>query len=80
MSFMQDTSPEAERVYYDLLARMTPEQRLLRASRFSGRMRSILLESIQAQHPEYSDREVRMEYFRRIMTESEFTSFTAGFS
>lgn len=79
MSFMHDTTPEAERYYYDAIARLTPEQRLLRASRFSSRMRSILLDSIQDDHPEFSIREVRMEYFRRIMSDEEFETFVAGF-
>ncbi len=79
MSFMHDTTPDAERVYYETLARMTPEQRLRQASRLSERMRSILLESIQDEHPEFTDREVRMAYFRRIMTDKEYDSFVAGF-
>ncbi len=78
MSFMHDTSPEAERVYYDIIARMTPGQRLAQANRLSVRMRSLVLESIQEQHPEFSKRETQMAYCQRIMTDGEFKTLFAG--
>lgn len=78
MNFMQDTTPEAEQVYYDTLARMSPEQRLTQASRYSLRMKSLLLESIREEHPEYSEHDVKLEYFRRILTDKEFEIFLAG--
>lgn len=78
MSFMHDTSPEAERVYYDIIAGMTPEQRLAQADRLSVRMRSLVIESILEQYPEYSKRDAQIAYCRRIMTDEEFETLFAG--
>ncbi len=78
MSFMQDTSVEAEQVYYDVIARMTPEQRLAQANRLSVRMRSLVIESIQEQHPEFTKRETQIAYCRRIMTDTEFAAIFQG--
>lgn len=78
MTFMHDTTPEAERAYYDVIRRMSPEQRLAQANRLSVQMRSLVLESIQEQHPEFSKREVQMAYWRRIMTDREYNSLFAG--
>ena len=75
MSFMLDTTPDAERFYYELLASKTPEERLIQASRLSVRMRVIALEGIRQQNPGFSEHEVKMEYFRRTLTAEEFTQF-----
>lgn len=77
MSFMLDTTPDAERFYYDLLASKSSEERLIHANRLSVRMRTMVLEAIQEQNPDYSELEVKMEYFRRILTRDEFSQFSA---
>jgi len=78
MEFMLDTSPEARRVYYDTMYRMTPEERLLQANRLSVGMREMALESIRMRHPEYSDLEVVMSYARRILSAQEFKILFPG--
>ena len=78
MGFMHDTTPEAERVYYDTLARISPEQRLIRANRYSLRMKAILLDSIRDENPDFSERQVKLEFFRRIMTDEEFETLLAA--
>lgn len=77
MSYMLDTTPDAERFYYDLLASKSSEERLIHANRLSIRMRTMVLEAIQQQNPDYSELEVKMEYFRRILTRDEFSQFSA---
>lgn len=77
MSYMLDTTPDAERFYYDLLASKSSEERLIHANRLSVRMRTMVLEAIQQQNPDYSELEVKMEYFRRILTRDEFSQFSA---
>ena len=77
MSFMLDTTPDAERFYYDLLASKSSEERLIHANRLSVRMRTMVLEAIQQHNPDYSELEVKMEYFRRILTRDEFSQFSA---
>lgn len=78
MDFMLDTSPEAKRVYYDTMYRMSPEERLLQANRLSVGMREMALESIRIRHPEYSDFEVLTSYSRRILTAQEFRTLFPG--
>jgi hypothetical protein len=78
MEFMLDTSPEAERVYYDTIYRMTPEERLLQANRLSVGMREMALESIRMRHPEYTDFQVIASYSRRILSEREFAILFPG--
>ena len=77
MSFMLDTTPDAERFYYDLLASKTSEERLIQANRLSVRMRAMVLDAIQMQNPGFSEHEVKMEYFRRILTREEFRQLNA---
>ena len=78
MEFMLDTTPEAKRVYYDTMYRMTPEERLIQANRLSVGMREMALESIRMRHPEYTDFEVITSYARRILTGQEFKTLFPG--
>ena len=78
MGYMHDTTPEAERIYYETMYRMTPEERLLQANRLSVGMRQMALESIRMRHPEYTDHEVVAAYSRRILTAREFKILFPG--
>jgi len=72
MRFMHDTTPEAERVYYEMLAAKSFADRALLTQALSRRIRQISQAGIRAQNPAYSDEEVNREYLRRIMTRDEF--------
>lgn len=59
-----DTSPDAERVQLDVFRRMTGEQRLKLALEMSDFARELSLSRIRAEHPEWSDWEVKRELLR----------------
>jgi hypothetical protein len=53
-----DTSPEAWKVYLDLLRRMTPEEKLRRVFEWSAVVRTFLEAGLREKYPEASDREI----------------------
>ena len=55
-----DTSPEAEKLWIELLRQLTPEQRLKRVLRLKGRARSLQLAGIRLRHPEADEHETNM--------------------
>ena len=61
---MRDTSPDAERVQLDVFRRMTGEQRLKLALEMSNFARELSLSRIRAEHPDWSDWEVKRELLR----------------
>jgi hypothetical protein len=61
---LRDTSPDAERVQLEVFRRMTGEQRLKLALEMSDFARELSLSRIRAEHPEWSDWEVKRELLR----------------
>jgi len=74
MGFMLDTSPEARAAYFRIIASKTPAQRALLTQSLSERIRLASMAGIRRQNPEFTDREVKLAYARRIMTEDEFNT------
>ncbi|HEV3052941.1 MAG TPA: hypothetical protein VGX50_21720 [Longimicrobium sp.] len=61
---IRDTSLDAEQVQLDVFRRMTGEQRLKLALEMSDFARGLSLSRIRAEHPEWSDWEVKRELLR----------------
>ena len=61
---IRDTSPDAEQVQLDVFRRMTGEQRLKLALEMSDFARELSLSRIRAEHPGWSDWEVKRELLR----------------
>ncbi|HEU4452332.1 MAG TPA: hypothetical protein VFR81_04700 [Longimicrobium sp.] len=61
---IRDTSPEAEQVQLEIFRKMTGEQRLKLALEMSDFARELSLSRIRAEHPEWSDWEVKRELLR----------------
>ncbi len=61
---IRDTSQEAERVQLEVFRRMTGEQRLKLALQMSDFARELSLSRIRAEHPQWSDWEVKRELLR----------------
>ena len=61
---IRDTSPDAEQVQLEVFRRMTGEQRLKLALEMSDFARELSLSRIRAEHPEWSDWEVKRELLR----------------
>ncbi len=59
-----DTSRDAEQVQFGVFRKMTGEQRLKLALEMSDFARELSLSRIRAEHPEWSDWEVKRELLR----------------
>lgn len=63
---MRDTSPGAEKRYFELLAAAGPQKRLELAVRLSAAVRQVAVAGIRATHPSYTDAQVRAELAARL--------------
>lgn len=61
-----DTSPEAWKKYWELLRRMTPEERLQRAFDLSRMVRGFEEAGLRERYPQASEREI---FLRRVRQE-----------
>jgi hypothetical protein len=66
---MLDTSPQARRRYFELLRKMTPEQRAKVMSAATRRMRRMVEAGVRLQHPTADDDEVRVRVVIRLYGE-----------
>jgi hypothetical protein len=62
---ISDTTPEIEAMQLQIRRSMTPEQRLLVAFEISDVCRAFRKAGIRREHPDWSEREVMIELFRR---------------
>ena len=60
-----DTHPDAARVQAELIRNMSGEQRIKRVCQMSNAMRRMAVTRIRADHPEWSDWDVKRELLRR---------------
>jgi hypothetical protein len=63
---MLDTPPEARRRYYDLIRRMSVEERARACAEASHAIRQLAEAGIRAAHPEASEDEVRARLTARL--------------
>jgi len=61
-----DTSPEIETMQIQIIRSMTVEERLLTALDMSLFSRELMKAGIRRDHPEWTEREVRIEALRRV--------------
>ena len=57
-----DTSPDAEAVMLELIRRMTPEERGLKATRMTNRLIRECKNAIRKEHPEFSEQEIGLAF------------------
>jgi hypothetical protein len=69
---MRDTARDAERKQIEILSRMGPEGRLRAAIELSRMSRKLLREGVQKRHPDYDERQIRLETIRLILPEELF--------
>jgi hypothetical protein len=69
---MRDTARDAERKQIEILIRMGPEGRLRAAIELSRISRKLLREGVQKRHPDYDERQIRLETIRLILPEELF--------
>ncbi len=69
---MQDTSRDAEKKQIEILRRIGPENRLRAAIELSRISRTMLSEGVRKRHPEYTERQVRLETIRMTLPKELF--------
>jgi hypothetical protein len=62
---LSDTTPEIEAMQIQIRRRLTPEQRLSIALEISDVSRELRKAGIRREHPDWSERQVMIELFRR---------------
>jgi hypothetical protein len=62
----QDTTPDAEKRYFELLAAAGPQKRLQMAARLSMSVRELARAGIRAAHPAFSEHQVRAALAARL--------------
>jgi hypothetical protein len=63
---ISDTSPEAEARQLEIFRRMSGEERLRTAMNLSDEIRDIALAGIRNRHPNSSEEEIRILFYREI--------------
>lgn len=63
--FGDDTTPEVERLMVEAYRRMTPAQRLAKVASLNASIRAVALAQLREQHPEASERELKLRLFAR---------------
>jgi len=61
-------SPEARRVYEDILRRMSPEQKLDAVARARRRIEELALAGVKLDYPDWTPQQQRAEARRRLTT------------
>jgi hypothetical protein len=69
---MRDTARDAEKKQIEILRRMGPEGRLHAAIELTRTSRKLLLEGVHKRHPDYNERQIRLETIRLTLPEELF--------
>jgi hypothetical protein len=69
---MRDTTRDAEKKQIEILRRMGPEGRLRAAIELSRTSRKLLLEGVPKRHPDYDERQIRLETIRLTLPKELF--------
>lgn len=77
-ALLRDTRPEAQEAYFEILGKLTPEQRADRALSLTRTVHALAREGIRRRHPEYSDREVWQAMIRLCHGDEVFHKFFPG--
>ena len=67
-----DTSIEAARKQFEILARLGPEARLKMAFELSDGLRNIVAAGVRLRHPDYNEHEVKEEVIRLMVGDALF--------
>ena len=69
---MEDTARDAEDKQIEILRRMGPEGRLRAAVELTRISRRLLSEGVRKRHPEYTERQIRLDSIRLTLPEELF--------
>jgi hypothetical protein len=69
---MEDTARDAEKKQIAILRRLGPEARLRATIELSRTSRRLLLEGVHRRHPDYDERQIRLEAIRLTLPKELF--------
>jgi hypothetical protein len=64
----QDTTPEAQRKHYELMRKLSPEQRLSMAFALTDATRDLILADLHHRFPEADENEIRRKFIARVLS------------
>jgi hypothetical protein len=64
----QDTKPEAQRKHYELMRKLSPEQRLSMAFALTDATRNLILADLHHRFPEADENEIRRKFIARVLS------------
>jgi hypothetical protein len=64
----QDTTPEAQRKHYELMRKLSPEQRLSMAFALTDATRNLILADLHHRFPEADENEIRRKFIARVLS------------
>ena len=62
-----DTAPEAQRKHYELMRRLSPEQKLSMAFALTDATRQLIFSDLRHRFPAASDAEIRRRFIARVL-------------
>ena len=62
-----DTTPEAQRMQYELMRRLSPEQKLSLAFALTDAMRELVLADLHHRFPQADSEEIRRRFSARVL-------------
>jgi hypothetical protein len=69
---MRDTAKDTEKKQIEILRHMGPEGRLRAAIELSRTSRKVLSEGVRRRHPDYDERQIRLETIRLTLAKELF--------
>jgi hypothetical protein len=63
-----DTTPEAQRKHYELMRKLSPEQRLSMAFALTDATRNLILADLHHRFPEADENEIRRKFIARVLS------------
>lgn len=63
-----DTTPDAQRKHYELMRRLTPEQKLSMAFALTDAMRTLILADLHHRFPEANEDEIKRRFIARVLS------------
>jgi len=63
----RDTTPQAQRKHYELMRRLSPEQKLSMAFAVTDATRQLVLADVKHRFPQASEEEIRRRFIARVL-------------
>jgi hypothetical protein len=63
-----DTTPDAQRMHYELMRKLSPEQRLSMAFALTDATRTMILADLRYRFPQANDDEIRRRFIARVLS------------